>query len=158
MTTTTTTADAGAAAALADLFFHAPEDDKVNGDLRKRYRSWRSSSNGGHATADVLDLNHDAAARASRSKAGMRRVQTVGGKLSTLLPVRARLLTRTTSSSGGLQGACFRTPLVLLAWPTPAGVARQCMPAADHLFLPLLLKLVLARAGHLPYRRPSVLV
>ena len=90
MTTTTTTADAGAAAALADLFFHAPEDDKVNGDLRKRYRSWRSSSNGGHATADVLDLNHDAAARASRSKAGMRRVQTVGGKLSTLLPVRAR--------------------------------------------------------------------
>lgn len=89
MTTTASTADAGAAAALADLFFHAPEDDKVNGDLRKRYRSWRSSSNGGHATADVLDLNHDAAARASRSKAGMRRVQTVGGKLSALSPVRA---------------------------------------------------------------------
>lgn len=83
----TTTADAGAAAALADLFFHAPEDDKAKAnDLRRRYREWRSS-NGAHATADVLDLNHDAAARESRSKAGMRRIQTVGGKLNSFSPV-----------------------------------------------------------------------
>lgn len=80
-------ADTEAAASLADLFFTAPEADKARAnDLRKRYREWRSST-GGPATADVLDLNHDALARANRSSAGMRRVKTYGGCLNSISPV-----------------------------------------------------------------------
>ena len=83
-----------AAAALADLFFLPgpclSDADKMRAnELRAKYRSWRSSSSSAVPHADVLDLKHEAITSEWRSRAKMKRVQTVGSRLHELSPVRA---------------------------------------------------------------------
>ena len=82
--TTASSDRASAAAALADLFYNPPDsaDKSVVQDVRTKYRDWRV--NGSHAapTADVLDLKREAAANEQKKASKMRRVQTVGARLS----------------------------------------------------------------------------
>ena len=80
-------AETSAAATLASLFFRPPPDateEQRLGELRQKYRGWRSQQEAALPVSDVLDLQHEANARDKRSTAKpMRRVATVGARMST---------------------------------------------------------------------------